>query len=105
MEKMTKVDFKQLSEAAALWSGSGMFSMPSRDWTRVIKRFGEMNAKPLIEKLKSLEDDFYATDAHRYAKDVNEMGEMAANDFRSQHPGIPDDIVNVFTWCYTYDFR
>lgn len=105
MEKMTTVDAKQLVEAAALWSGIGMSPMPSRDWTRVIKRFGEVNAKPLIDKLKSLEDDFYATDAHRYAKDVSEMGQMAADDFRLKHPRIPDDIVNVFIWCYTYDFR
>jgi hypothetical protein len=70
-----------------------------------VDRFGAEAASPLLKQIKTLEEDFYSTNASQKAADLREMGDVAAREFKSKHPGIPDEIVQIFTWCYTYDYR
>jgi hypothetical protein len=102
---MMNLQSKQLIEAVRLWAGRDISPMPSRDGNRVVKRFGEQDAVELLSVIKQLEDDFYASDAHLTAANLQEMGVLAAEDFRSKHPKVAEEIVKTFTWCYTFDYK
>ncbi|WP_460704747.1 hypothetical protein [Myceligenerans halotolerans] len=67
--------------------------------------FGANYADDLVQQVRDLEEDFYRSTAHMTAPDISSMGEQAAADFRAAHPGIPEEIVEAFAWCYTYDYK
>jgi len=62
-------------------------------------------AAQLLPIVKLLEDDFYSSDARFVANDLREMASLSSEHFRGKHPGIAEDIVNAFAWCYTFDFQ
>jgi hypothetical protein len=33
------------------------------------------------------------------------MGRIAAEEFKSKHRELPDEIAEAFAWCYTYDWK
>jgi hypothetical protein len=62
-------------------------------------------AAELLPRIRALEDDFYATDARFKAPDLVTMGNMAADDFRRQHPEISEEAVEALACCYTWDYK
>lgn len=52
-----------------------------------------------------LESDFYLSDANMKASNLAEMSELAKAQFRRLHPDVPEEIANIFAWCYTFDWR
>lgn len=95
----------QLAEAVRIWTGWGTNISPNRDDARVVQHYGEVTASRLLPIIKSLEDDFYASDARFTAADLAEMAVVASQQFAQQHPGIDQDILDALSWCYTFDFR
>ena len=95
----------ELVEAARLWSGRGQSAAPRRDEGRVVKQFGSDKGGILLSQLRSLEDDFYRSDAHVVAKSISDMATRSADDFRRVHPEAPSEIVEILVWCYTFDYK
>ena len=94
-----------LIEAIRLWTGWGQSTIPSRDDKRLVDHFGEAVAAKLLPLIKSLENDFYSSDARLAAFNLQEMEKMASEHFRRKHPTVAEEIVKTFAWCYTFDFK
>ena len=95
----------QLAEAVRIWTGWGTNVMPNRDDSRIVHSYGEAAASSLLLIIKTLEDDFYASDARFTAGDLQQMAALASEQFVQKHPGIHNDIVEALAWCYTFDFK
>lgn len=98
-------DEDRLTHAANLWTGRGKEMFPHRDDSAVIAVYGIVEGARLLEKLRALKGDFYASDARHRAGTLVEMGEMASRDFKQAHPEVSDEIVEAFAWCYTFDYK
>jgi hypothetical protein len=94
-----------LTEAVLIWTGWGREIMPSRDDSLVVSRFGAKTASELLPIVKSMADEFDASDAKYAAPDLAEMGRMAGDDFRRKHPEVAEEIVRALAWCYTFDYK
>jgi hypothetical protein len=94
-----------LAEAVRVWTGWGKSIAPSRDDAALVNHFGLDQASRLLPILKSLEAEFYSSEAWKFAADHREMDAMVSEQFRTKCPGIPDDLVRAFAWCYTYDYK
>lgn len=105
MVKIESLESPQLVEAVLLWTGWGRDIMPRRDDSLLVSRFGTEAAAKLLGVIKPLEDDFYSSDARFLAADLREMEKMCAEQFRKKHPGVAEEIVKAFAWCYTFDFK
>jgi hypothetical protein len=105
MVEMNNLNSPQLVEAVRLWTGWGLGVMPSRDDARLARKFGDKVAAKLLPVIKSLEEDFYSSDARLVATDLQEMGRMASEQFKRKHPTVAEEIVEAFAWCYTFDFK
>lgn len=102
---MDKIDSIELISAVCLWTGFGYTSFPSRDDRRLREHIGDDAFSNIIAKIKSLETDFYDSDANVVASDLEEMERVSIADFKKLHPGVADAIARALAWCYTYDFR
>lgn len=105
MVKMSELDSPELKEAVQLWTGWGFSAMPNRNDKRLSDRFGNEIAAKLLPLIKSLEADFYSSDAKLVAANLEEMGKLASEQFKHKYPKVADEIVAAFAWCYTFDFR
>ena len=105
MVEMNNLKSPQLIEAVRVWTGWGQSMMPSRDDARLAKHFGDEVAAKLLPLIKSLEDDFYSSDARLVAADLQEMEKLASEQFKRKHPTVADEIAKAFAWCYTFDFK
>jgi hypothetical protein len=97
-------DSPLLSLAVVAWTGWGRHAWPLRDDQAILDEFGP-RASELLAAVKSLKDDFYASDARLTARDLIEMGDKAETAFRERHPEISDDAVQALSWCYTFDYK
>jgi len=79
--------------------------MPDRNDKRLENHFGDEVAAKLLPLIKSLEDDFYSSDARFVAANMQEMERLASEQFRRKHPTVADEIVQAFAWCYSFDFK
>lgn len=95
----------ELVEAVQLFAGWGRSGVPDRDEGRVTARFGTERGRVLLEQIRVLEDDFYRSDAHLVARSPSDMASKSAADFRASHPQAAREIIDVFVWCYTYDYK
>jgi hypothetical protein len=105
MVEMNNLNSPQLIEAVQLWTGWGHCVMPSRDDKRLADHFGSEMAGKLLPIIRALEVDFYSSDARLVATNLQEMGRVASEHFKRRHPTVADEIVKVFAWCYTFDFK
>ena len=94
-----------ISRAIVVWPGSGSTPWPSRSEDRLISEFGMHLAIDLFAIVCKLRDEFYASDARDTARDLSEMGSLAAAKFRKLHPELSDDSIQAFAWCYTFDYK
>jgi hypothetical protein len=102
---MEEIEHSQLTKAVLIWTGWGRESWPHRDDSLVVNHFGPELAAKLLTTIKTLMDDFYSSNANLVADNLQEMGKIAAEQFRKKHPEISEEIVKVFAWCYTFDFK
>lgn len=105
MEKMNSSDVPQLTKAVLVWTGYGQAAWPCRDDSLVVNCLGPEIAAKVLPVIKSLENDFYSSNAKFVAADIQEMAKMSAEQFKEKHPGISEEIVRAFAWCYTFDFK
>ena len=105
MVKINNVEISKLVEAVLVWTGWGQDLMPRREDSLLISHFGAEDTAKLLPLIKSLEDDFYSSDARFVAEDLQEMEKLSSEQFRKKHPEIADEIVRAFAWCYTFDFK
>ena len=105
MVEMNNLNSLQLVQAVRLWTGWGLGIMPSRDDARLARKFGDKVAAKLLPVIKSLEEDFYSSDARLVATDLQEMEKLASEQFKRKHPTVAEEIVEAFAWCYTFDFK
>jgi hypothetical protein len=99
------VSSELLGHAIVLWTGMGATSWPKPDPQRVVALYGPVAAARLMSLVDRLYDDFYASDARRFAPDLAAMGDQAAAEFRVKHPEIADDAVEALARCYTWDYK
>jgi hypothetical protein len=102
---MNSEESNLLIEAVFIWTGRGQKSWPHRDESALINHFGAEKASKLLSTIKFLQDDFYSSNANLIADNLQEMGKMASEEFRKKHPDIPEEIVQAFVWCYTFDYK
>jgi hypothetical protein len=57
-----------------------------------MNHFGAEIASKLTLVIKSLEKDFYSSDAKYVAPNLEGMGKMATEQFKKMHPELPDEI-------------
>jgi hypothetical protein len=105
MVEINNLSSAQLVEAVRLWTGWGQSMMPGRNDKRVMDRFGDEDAAKLLLLIKSLANDFYASDARLIAADLEEMNKLASEHFKRKHPTVSEEIVKAFAWCYTFDYK
>lgn len=105
MVAMNNLNSPQLIEAVRIWTGWGTTIAPNRDDARVRRHFGDTAASTILPILKSLEDDFYSSDARLVAGSLQEMEKLSCQHFKQKHPDVADEIAKVFAWCYTFDFK
>ncbi len=105
MVEVVKWDSAILTEAFLVWTAWGQHMMPRRDDALVVSRFGADAASRVLPAIKSLMDEFYASDAKHTAADLEEMGRLAIAEFTAKHPEVPDEVLKALAWCYTFDFR
>ena len=101
MEKMNN----QLLNAISLWSGWKKEMHPIRSDAKVIKHYGQNKANELLSQIHLLEDDYYSSDARLIADDLAEMSNISIEHFRQKHPHLDAEIGQIFSWCYTYDYK
>ena len=94
-----------LIEGVRLWTGWGTSRLPTRDDASIVRRFGDDIACRLLPAIKSLEHDFYLSDARFRAANIQEMAKLASAQFKQRYPSIADEVATVFAWCYTFDFK
>ncbi|MDE0547408.1 hypothetical protein [Microbacterium sp. C7(2022)] len=96
---------EELSFAVVTWTGWGRASFPARDDDLLTATFGFARAIDLLPQVHELEEDFFRSNAHITAPDLQSMGGQAADEFRSAHPEVTEDAVQALAWCYTYDYK
>ena len=96
---------EDLTRAVVVWTGYGTRSWPDRDDAALVQEFGEDRGLDLLVALRSLEADFYSSDAHSAEPDLQAMGDRASDEFRSRHPDAPSPLVDALAWCYTFDYK
>jgi hypothetical protein len=102
---MNNLNSPELIKGVQIWTGWGKSIRPNRDDRRIEEAFGKEVAEKMLPLIKTLEEDFYSSDAQFVAYNLEEMGKQASQDFREIYPTISDNIVEVFAWCYTFDFK
>ncbi len=102
---MVEIDVSLVSEAVVVWTGWHQEAWPHRDESRVVDHYGSELAVELMPVVTQMEDDFYSSDAHHRARNLVEMGDIAASEFRAKHPDVSDEAVKALTWCYTWDYK
>lgn len=96
---------EDVGRALVLWLGFGRAAWPQRDDDAIVAAFGPDRATSVLETLRALESDFYASDARIVAADLVAMGDRAAGQFRVQHPEVSEHGVSALRWAYTYDHK
>ena len=71
----------------------------------MIQEFGESRGLDLLTTLRSLEADFYDSEAHLTEPGQNAMTDRAADEVRARHPDLPSAVVDALAWCYSFDYR
>lgn len=99
------IDSTTLSSAIVIWTGYGHTSWPSRDEARVESAFGTNVATELVPVVRSLEEDFYRSEAHLTAVDLDSMAAEASRRFKQRHPEVSDEAIAALAWCYTFDYK
>jgi NAD(P)H-hydrate repair Nnr-like enzyme with NAD(P)H-hydrate epimerase domain len=102
---VTDVDPAVVSRALIVWTGWGTSSWPLRDDTAIDAVFGVELAPALRESIRSLEEDFYSSNARLTVPDTDTMAAVAAAEFRERHPEIPEEAVRALAWCYAFDYK
>ena len=105
MVEIEKNSREEMIEAVRCWTGWRDSAMPSRNDERLLKRFGHLTGIVLLAKIKDMEDEFYLSDAHLVAADIQDMAKRCEDDFRRKRPEIAAEIVSAFGWCYTFDYK
>lgn len=105
MGKIGELNSPEFVEAVQIWTGRDRDAWPGRHDDRLENRFGQVTATKLLPILQSLKADFYSSDARFTAADLSEMAAVASAHFEKKHPGIADEIVKAFAWCYTYSYK
>lgn len=105
MVEISKADPAEMIEAVRCWTAWGENATPSRNDDRLLARFGNEKGAFLLSEIKRMEDEFYLSDANLVAEDIQDMAKRCAEDFKRKRPGIADEIVNAFVWCYTFDYK
>jgi hypothetical protein len=83
--------------------GTLHFAEPRRFTVEVAAR--RCRCREIIANHQEAGGGFYSTDAHLKASDLAEAGTLAKEQFRRSHPNVAAEVADVFTWCYTFDFR
>jgi hypothetical protein len=105
MVEIDKRGCVDLIDAILCWTGWGDSATPSRDDARLMARFGWQRGSDLLREIKSLENDFYLSDAYLLAADIQDMAKRCAEDFKLKRPDIAEEIINALVWCYTFDYK
>ena len=105
MAAMISADYTSVANALVVWTGWGISPVPKRSAERLIDHLGAHVAQELLPILKTLQNDYYASAADNLSVDLTEMERLVSGRFRREHPDIPEIIVKIFAWCYTYDYR
>lgn len=86
MDKMNDFESSLVVKAVLVWTGWGRDVMPRRDDSLLVEHFGVEAAAKLLPVVKSLENDFYSSDARYVAVDLKEMKSWLQSNFERKTP-------------------
>lgn len=95
----------EITRALVVWTGWGVAERPQRDDSAVIHAYGATLGPALLQHIRALEDDFYASDAHVTASNLQAMAEKSTTEFMAKHPELPPEAAYALAWCYSFDFK
>jgi hypothetical protein len=94
-----------LSDAVVAWTGYGEATAPTRDDDRVRQRFGAAEAERLLQIVRAVEEECWASKAHLTAPDLTAMATAAAAHIHERFPRLREDAIEAVVWAYTFDNR
>lgn len=98
------LDPELISRAIVVWLGRGTATWPRPDTNRLVEAFGLDEATRLLSILEELRKEFFASDAKDTTAGLNQMADVAAEQFRQHHPEITAEAVetlaNWYAWAY-----
>jgi hypothetical protein len=59
----------------------------------------------MLDVLRGLYDEFFASTARDTAADLKAMGDQAAAEFRVKHPELSESAVEALAWSYTFAYK
>jgi hypothetical protein len=98
-----RIDASKLSEALIIWIHHGRVAWHQPDQRSLAEQIGSDAAGELLPRVRELRDEFYASDAYLRAPDLVTMAQLAASDFRPNHPEISETAIRALALSYTYD--
>lgn len=99
------IDTDVLAKAVVAWTGYGSAAWPQQKDRAIADLFSEQDSIQLLAAVKTLERDFFQSQAYKTAANLSEMHDAAIADFRHLHPELPDIIGKALGWCYSYDYK
>jgi hypothetical protein len=105
MAQIVNGSIEHLVEAFTEWSGFGKYSFPNRSEYRLLAKFPNPTGETYLIEIRQLVNDYYKSDAHIYASDLQEMIDLSNRDFRSLHPDTDERIIEILAWCYSFDYK
>ncbi len=96
---------EDLINAITIWTGYGRSLFPVRNDKLIMELYGDDQGNRIISYLDLLKNAFYLSDAKFRAPNLKSMGDMAIADFKTKHPNLDAIIYEIFSWCYTYDYK
>ena len=102
---MTRGIQSQINEAVVVWLSMGTSPFPVQNDAAVLMKYGPQLGARLLDAIRRLDADYYASDAHHRATDLTDMGAQASAEFRRLHPEVSEDAVQALEWSYTWDYK
>ncbi len=94
-----------IAEAARIWTGFGLEPYPRRSSERLDAQFGARQGGVLALMLDDFERDYYRFGPIAWEDGIESVIAAASARFRELHPGVPEGVVEVFEWCWSWDHR
>ncbi|MEZ5749074.1 MAG: hypothetical protein R3D83_04045 [Caenibius sp.] len=98
---MTEID-PDLSEAVMVYTGKGTTKTPQEDELRVVDRFGDTLARPLLKKLDRIIADLDAFRVDWSKVSLGDGGRLAQAFVAERYPELTEEACSALGWLYTW---
>ncbi len=94
-----------LSDAIVLYIGYKVANCPRPDRSRLIPRFGEVQAGELEFRVKSVLAELGRIEVNWAAHDLVSGSDLARDAMRDRHPELSKQALDALGWQFSYDWK